>query len=373
MYGVIAEHRLAILMVVLLAAGAWLLRRLAPRWSWADRWLEAYRSCELTRRFLVWLLAISAAVHLGITLGHEASGYRTLYFIDTLALAWVTRRLVSGRPWRLWTGLTLTGGLLAYAISGIGGEAPDQVGLATKLVEITALAITIAPVGDRRLRRALASTAVVTLTVVVGIGAWAGAFQTGGHSHQLGAVPAPGVLLPAGEDRPPTHAEIEATEHFYSEVVEAIARYRDPAVAAADGYDVSGMYGTSFHASNATYQADDLVFDPERPETLVYAVAADGPVLLGAMFEMPGLRRAGPAIGGPLTVWHAHDHLCFGLMPPALAGFVSPFGGCALGAITIPMTPEMIHVWVLPGVEDRFGDIDEDWLNAYLAGDPVGS
>jgi len=32
------------------------------------------------------------------------------------------------------------------------------------------------------------------------------------------------------------------------------------------------------------------------------------------------------------------------------------------------MTGEMLHVWTLPGVEEPFGDIDEDWLNEYLAG-----
>ena len=33
------------------------------------------------------------------------------------------------------------------------------------------------------------------------------------------------------------------------------------------------------------------------------------------MYEMDEIGTAGPAIGGPLTVWHAHDHVCFALTP----------------------------------------------------------
>ncbi len=53
--------------------------------------------------------------------------------------------------------------------------------------------------------------------------------------------------------------------------------------------------------------------------------------------------------------------------PPALAGLVSPFGGCPLGSISVARTAEMIHVWTLPGVEEPFGEIDQEWLAAYLS------
>ncbi len=89
------------------------------------------------------------------------------------------------------------------------------------------------------------------------------------------------------------------------------------------------------------------------------------PVLLGAQFSMPEKGQAGPAIGGPLTVWHAHDHVCVGL-PGVLTGLQSPFGTCPIGSITIPETNEMIHVWTLPGVPEPFGDLDDAWLNEYL-------
>ncbi|MCH7584752.1 MAG: hypothetical protein IH941_06290 [Acidobacteria bacterium] len=367
MYSVIAEHSAAILAVFTVVVGAWIVRRLAPSRDRFARWLDSYRALGVLDRMLFWLLATSGAVHAGLALGHEPSGYTSLYVVDAALLWFVTRRLLLGGRWRRWAGLTLVGSLMGYAVAGMAGEPPDQVGLATKLVELAALAIVLTPRQDRRLRRALASTAVVTLTIVVGIGAWAGAFQSGDGGHHLGATPTPGVLLPNGEDRDPTAHETREAESLYQEVVAGVARYRDPALASAAGYNLEGIYGLEFHASNAAFQADGRILDPERPETLIWAVSDGGPVLVGALFEMSTIGDAGPAPGGPLTVWHAHDHVCFSLTPPALAGLVSPFGGCPLGSISVARTAEMIHVWTLPGVEEPFGDIDQEWLAAYLS------
>ena len=83
------------------------------------------------------------------------------------------------------------------------------------------------------------------------------------------------------------------------------------------------------------------------------------------MFTMPGIGRAGPAIGGPRTVWHAHDHICVGL-PGILSGLQSPLGTCPIGSITIPETNEMIPVWNLPGVPEPDDDLEDKWLNDYL-------
>ena len=126
---------------------------------------------------------------------------------------------------------------------------------------------------------------------------------------------------------------VEATELLLATRA-ALARYADPAVAAADGYHVNGLAGIDFHAGNPSYEHDDLILDPARPETLVYAVAPDGrPVLMGAMFLMPKIGQPGPTVGGPLTVWHAHQNICFSLTPPGLSGILSPLGGCPIGSI----------------------------------------
>jgi hypothetical protein len=89
---------------------------------------------------------------------------------------------------------------------------------------------------------------------------------------------------------------------------------------------------------------------------------------MGAMFLMPKIGEAGPTIGGPLTVWHAHQHICFSLTPPGIAGLLSPLGGCPIGTIDMALTAEMIHIWIVPGAPETFGDLDEAWRRAYVAG-----
>jgi len=367
MYTVISEHNAALITVLLFLVGTWLLRRLARSGQPAAvRWVHAYRALSPTHRMLAWLLGASGAIHVGLVLGHEPSAYSALYAMDAALMFWLTWRLLDARPWRRWTRLILLTSILGYAFTLFGGEPPDQLGMFTKLIEVTALAIAMTPAADRPLRRFWASTATVTVMVFLGVAAWGGAFSSGG-GHHLGDVPAPGVLLPSGVDRAPTAHEQREADELYAATATAIAKYADPEVAAAAGYNIDNMYGLGFHAENARYKADGVVLDPHRPETLVYAVADDGtPVLLGAMFEMEGIGEAGPAVGGPLTVWHAHDHVCFSLTPPAIAGLTSPYGYCPAGSITMPITNEMMHLWVLPGVEDRFGDIEDEWLKEYL-------
>ncbi len=130
---------------------------------------------------------------------------------------------------------------------------------------------------------------------------------------------------------------------------------------------VDDLARRGYHADNPDYKNDGRVLDPAAPETLVFAAGPDGPVLVGAMFQMDEIGASGPAPGGPLTVWHAHDHVCFALTPPSLAGLTGPFGTCPIGSITLPVTNEMIHVWTLPGAPEPFGDLDDEWLAEYLA------
>ncbi len=133
-------------------------------------------------------------------------------------------------------------------------------------------------------------------------------------------------------------------------------------VAAAEGYDVDSMGRLGGHADNPAYKDDGRILDPTRPETLVYHPGPDGPVLLGAMYQTDESGEPGPMVGGSLTVWHGHDHVCFGLLPPGLGSLGSPMGTCPLGTVTVALTNEMIHVWTVEGAPSRFGDLDEEWL-----------
>jgi len=371
LYQISAEHLAAVFALGALLAGVWLVRRSAARFfvpglAPAD-WL------------LAGLLAGSAAIHAGLAIGHDegATAIRALFLVDALLLAALARRVLTGAGAGRLGVAVLVGSIGAYWLSALGGEAPDQVGLATKLAEILALAIVVRPASrpGLRMRSFAGSVAIGLLVIGTAATSWAGAFRASaaepgavaGHHVHAGSVAPPGTILPVVPERDPTPAERAAATDLVTAARVALARYADPAVAAADGYRVNGLAGLDFHAGNPAHENDDRVLDPAHPETLVYAVAPDGrPVLMGAMFMMPKMGTPGPTIGGPLTVWHAHQHVCFSLTPPALAGLLSPLGMCPLGAIDVPLTAEMIHIWIVPGVPEPFGDLDDAWKRAYL-------
>ena len=362
------EHLAALVALGALLVGAWLFRRrgepgLAPIQS-----------------LLVALLGSASAVHLGLAIGNGGHGalVRAMFVTDAVLLAIVARRVFDGvRPGRLGVAV-LVGSIVAYWVSAFAGESPDQIGLATKLAEILALAIIVRPAAARgwgRARTAAGSAAICLLVILTATSSWIGAFRAAagepgavaGHHVHAGGIAPPGTILPVVADREPTAEERAAAAQLVNAARTALAKYADPAVAAADGYQVKGLAGLDFHAANPQHEKDGRVLDPARPETLVYAVAPDGqPVLLGAMFQMPDMRSPGPTIGGPLTVWHAHEHICFSLTPPALAGLLSPLGMCPIGSIDVPLTAEMIHMWIVPGAPQPFGDLDDAWKRAYL-------
>jgi hypothetical protein len=365
LYLIGAEHLAGVFALVVLPIGAFVIRRrgtpdLAPL-----QWL------------LAGLLAASAAIHAGLAIGSDhGAGLSVLFVVDAVLLGLVTRRVLNGSPAGRLGVAVLVGSIGAYWMSALRGEAPDQVGLATKLIEILALAIVVRPAPNQsRLRSVAGSIAIVTFALGTATSSWIGAFRASaaepgaiaGHHVDAGSVAPPGTIFPEVPLRDATPAERAAANNMVEAARIALARYADPAVAAADGYHVTGLAGIDFHASNPAYEHDERVLDPAHPETLVYAVAPDGrPVLMGAMFLMPKIGSPGPTIGGPLTVWHAHQHVCFSLTPPALAGLLSPLGACPIGTIDVPLTPEMIHIWIVPGAPEPFGDLDEAWKRAYL-------
>jgi hypothetical protein len=365
LYGLDPEHVAALAALAVLVGVAFLVRR---RGAWSLAPLDT---------LLVALLLGSSAIHLGLAVGHVSAqpGVRALFLVDALLLAVVARRVMAGRPAGRLGVFVLAGSIVAYWISAVGGEAPDQLGVATKLGEILALAIVFRAPEAGRVRSALGSTAVVLLVVLTAASSWVGAFRASaaepgavaGHHVHSGSVAPPGTILPPVPARDATKEETTAAEGLLLATRAGIAKYADLEIAAADGYHVAGMHGIDFHANNPRYEQDDKILDPARPETLVYAIAPDGrPVLLGALFVMK-MGQPGPTVGGPLTVWHAHQHICFSLTPPTLTGVLSPLGTCPVGSITFPLTPEMIHIWTVQGAPQPFGDLDDAWKRAYLA------
>ena len=299
MYTVLAEHRFALgaLFLFLATVVALMMRARRGRPSGL---LSRYRRLDLGDRVVWWGLTISGVIHSGLVFGHEP-GWTTLGYAvlgaAQLTAAW---RLLRSQSWRRLAKWALLSSVIGYGIAGLAGWVPDQVGTATKLVEIGTFTMMRRPLTLGK--RARTSFAIVGLAVFVAFGSWIGAFNGVDANHHSGGAAQPGVLLPSEPDRAPTAAKIAAAEKLHKETVAGIAKYADIDVAAADGYDVAGIIGMDFHATNKSYQDDGHVLDPTRPENLIYAVGPDGPVLVGVMYEGEEFGVAGPAVGGPLTV-----------------------------------------------------------------------
>lgn len=372
LYDLLPGHGVALGLLMLLPLGA-----LVARFGGATLVAWRYRRLRPVAAVLFWLLLASAAIHLGlVVVGHGGPALRVAFGAQALTLILLADRLLvgGGRWWRLATAAVLAGSILAWCVAVLAGEPPDQLGVATKLVELTALAVVARPTTAGRWRAAAATSGIALAAVAVSLSGWVGAFVAAGgvaeHQHDAthaGFAP-PGTVAPAGTAGEPTQQQVLAAAQLHAQTVTALSRYADPAAAAADGYQVGEIVGTDHHASHPGYESDGRVLDPQRPETLVYAAGPRGPVLLGAMFLMPSIGEPGPTVGGPLTVWHAHENLCFSVAPPALSGLLSPLGGCPVGSVNLPLTPEMIHVWTVPGAPQAFGDLDDAWRGAYLAG-----
>jgi hypothetical protein len=360
------EHLPVVVLLAVVPLFAVAVAILAPRWPRAARLRDGYRARAPLHRLAAWLIAISAVVHLGL-IGHHDGILGALMILDGLLLTGVVVLLLTGRPWRVPAAFILGGSLIAWWAVTLAGQAPDQLALLTKLVEVVALAIVLTPTAGARVRGWMASALVIVLVVVTDAAAWAGAFRQATDLGHMGGPSQPGMLMGSAPDRPATPAEIATANAVWQATVSALAPFRDPRIAAANGYEVDGVFGLDYHARNEAYQHDGRILDPARPEDLIYAAGPDGPVLLGAMFEMPEGAGPGPDIGGPLTVWHAHEHVCFGLIPLGMTGLLSPLGGCPVGSVDITRTPEMIHLWVADGAPVHWGELDDAWKADYVA------
>jgi len=390
LYRIAPEHTAAIVALLLMPLALWVCVRVlraaagggAPL---AGRLVRGYEGASLATRTVVVLMLVTAAVHLGLAFGHgtEAPDSARLFVANGLAFIIVAVLAVSVRWWRPLAAVLLLATILAYLAHLLGSrEAPDQVGIATKLVELAALGLVLIPQRTalpwrrRRLRWTVASTAVVSLMVATGAITWIDAFRVaeaaastkaggqtataGGHGHGGGAPP--GTILGHAASGPPTPQQQAAAARLLAETAAGIEKYQDQTAAIADGYRASTPNGTTVHMTNDSFKKDGRTLDPIRPEGLVYANTRHGPMLLGAVYEMPKPGKAGPAVGGSITPWHAHENICISLTPLTLSGIASPFGRCPTGSVLIAVTPEMIHVWTAPNPAGAFGDLDEGWV-----------
>ena len=391
--GIAPMHAPALVAAILLPILVLFARRLrAPVATAAVPAVPTQRS--IVDGWVAWLLGICAAVHLALPLGHFDGLFLTAAFLGSgVAFAWLALRAWEGRTYRLWSSLLCVATVVAYLVVSLsGGEEPDQVGVATALVELLALGLCLVPAREegrrRRFKRFVGSTATISITFLVGIAVWAGTIAAhaatdadvgdptetgvaiGGddheHAHDHAMRAQAGIIMRPQADHHPTAEQVQAAQALADATVAAMARYAHLADALAAGYVLPpNAGGPDVHVENPAFKNDGRVLDPQRPETLVYAIEDGRATLLGVVYVMERAGLAAPQPGGPITRWHAHN-ICLTLLPPGF-GIVSPFGSCPALSLNVT-TPEMMHVWVVDNPAGPFAEgLDATWVRAYHA------
>ena len=302
------------------------------------------------------LMAMSGAIHLGLSWTHRREPITAALFASNGVSYLALSQMYAWRWWRPAAVALIVATLLGYlGYIVLNFDTPDQIGVATKLLELTALGLVLIPVHGETRRRASRWTglgvALPLLTLVMVATVWIDdlARPDAQHAH-AGAVQQQtnGVATPE---------QVAAAQKLYDETATAIAPYMDWHVAWQAGYRPGPTNTPSTHWMNQRYVDAGYVMDPNHPQGLVYANTKHGPVLIGAMFQMQHLGQFGPDPGGPLTAWHEHQNICF-----TPFGFefslMTPTSTCPLGAIDIS-APPMLHVWIVGNPTGPFAvDID---------------
>jgi hypothetical protein len=306
------------------------------------------------------LLAMAGAIHLGLISTHSHEPFTALLFLMNGTGYLALSVAFTWRWWRPAAAALLTATLLGYLVYiALGFDSPDQVALATKLVELIALGLVLVPVrGEagrprRTLRWTSLAIALPALTVITTSTVWivALARPDAQHAHA-------GALLQATNEVA-TPEQAAAAAQLYADTKAAILPYEDWHKAWAAGYRPGGGANlSSTHWMNQANVDAGYVMDPSHPQGLVYANTKHGPVLLGAMFQMKQIGHFGPDPGGPLTAWHQHENIC--VTPIGFEfSLMTPFATCPLGSINISASP-MLHVWIVDNPGGQFAvDIDD--------------
>ncbi|HWF20972.1 MAG TPA: hypothetical protein VG226_02400 [Acidimicrobiales bacterium] len=142
----------------------------------------------------------------------------------------------------------------------------------------------------------------------------------------------------------PTAAQTLGAVQYVQATTTAVAKYKELSAALAAGYVpiTSTAYPIVHYLNVADMRSTDML-DPNHVDSLVYATTPNGPVLVAAMYLMPG-QGPGPMPYGCLVQWHAHTNLCTSTTTHLIQGFTP----CAPGTVHTGPTPMMTHVWQVP-------------------------
>lgn len=316
--------------------------------------------------------------------------------VAALQLAWGVLALVRGNRLVAGLGLLLSAGAVAgwvtAKVSGIGAIAGLDEAEPVQTADALAAALAVATIllvagalwsgrGDRAGFRApvpLLAVGVSALTVFGMASAGSHAHAAGSHDvsttaagaadHHAGeataAAPAhveppqaepAAVAVPYDPTKPidlsgtegVTPEQQAAAENLIAVTLHGLPQWSDPAVAEAAGFRSIGDGGTGIeHFINRANMADDVILDPDVPESLVYDTSDGGRRLVAAMYmTKPGVPlEEVPDIGGKLMQWHTHNNLCY-TPEGKIGGLTDAEGNCPAGLVKPVETP-MIHVWI---------------------------
>ncbi|MCL1595287.1 MAG: hypothetical protein M3132_13135, partial [Actinomycetia bacterium] len=251
LYGMSPDHGLAILLVIGLGIAALLVRWFAGRGGERSGALMVrYSSIPSLHRLLVWTLGIAAALNVGMGIGGPNPAVGAWLLGIAAAETAVLVRLLTARTWRRIATITLVVALTVNLGLSVAGFTVGQLGMIAALIQATGLAVVLRTAQGGKLLRVVASVTVIGAIGFTTLAGWGGAVVAGFGGENIGETPLPGVLLPAGTNRPPTVEEQRLADEFHRETVAAIARYEDVDLAAADGYNVGSIVGSEYHAEN---------------------------------------------------------------------------------------------------------------------------
>jgi hypothetical protein len=154
-----------------------------------------------------------------------------------------------------------------------------------------------------------------------------------------------------------------AAENLIAVTVVRLPQWADYKVAEAAGFHSIGDAGTGHeHFIQWDWINDDVILDPDFPESLVYEPQPDGSKkLVSAMYMLPTSVDLAdvPDIGGALMQWHIHDNLCYTDDPvaPKVVGITDGNGECRAPLVKHEPAP-MIHVWITPHVCGPFASLE---------------
>src|SRR5215471_16303029 len=137
MYDLAPDHLLGLIAGLVALPLAWLAVHRSP-------W---HRTKPLTTQIAAVLMAVSGMLHLALIPDHLTSSPITsaLFFINGIAFVTLAA-LVEWRWWRILSASLIVLTILGYTFYiGAQLESPDQVGLATKLIELAALGMILVP------------------------------------------------------------------------------------------------------------------------------------------------------------------------------------------------------------------------------------